>query len=124
HNLVSFAQKYGTIKTFRAYMDTSLLGSAPSIALRCKLHYAGITLVECPHDNKKEAVDRAIGADLLEFAIHHPPHATVIIISGDRDYTVPISKLFLNGYTTIMLAPKQSLQNLRTAQTSSLLSWP
>ncbi|PCH40366.1 hypothetical protein WOLCODRAFT_68900 [Wolfiporia cocos MD-104 SS10] len=118
--LLTFAQRYGSIRTLRAYMDTSLYKSQ----MRSMLHQAGVSVVDCPHEDKKEVVDRAMGADLIEFALHRPAPATVILISGDCDHSPAISKLFMNGYTTIILSPQGALSRMSHAQTTMLLSWP
>lgn len=51
------AQTLGRKITFKVYMDSAIVSSA---AVRSQLSYAGLELVDCPHDKMKEVVDKAI----------------------------------------------------------------
>jgi hypothetical protein len=43
--------------------------------------------------------------DMLTFAMDHPPPETVILISGDRDFSYVLSNLRLRQYQVVVLAP-------------------
>ena len=49
------AHSYGQITLFKAYTD-SLLSIKPT--MRSDLQLSGVTLVDCPHNGKKEVADR------------------------------------------------------------------
>jgi hypothetical protein len=59
---------------------------------------------------------------MLAFAIDHPSPATVILISGDRDYVYALSVLRLIRYRIIVLAPRSAHSSL-LAQASVHVDW-
>jgi len=60
-NIVSLARPFGSIKVFKAYLEIS--DQPPfsrSLALRSELQSSGVTLVDCPHNGRKEVADKMI----------------------------------------------------------------
>ena len=53
--MYDIAQSLGRQITFKVYMD-----SVQGTIVRSRLSSAGLKIVDCPHDNMKEVVDKAI----------------------------------------------------------------
>ncbi|KIK31330.1 hypothetical protein PISMIDRAFT_52814, partial [Pisolithus microcarpus 441] len=70
NNIGRIARIFGCVTTFKAYLDISSQPSK-STALRSELQLSGVSCSQ---------------VDMFAFAVDHPPPATVILISGDRDY--------------------------------------
>ncbi|KAJ8582323.1 hypothetical protein M405DRAFT_830836, partial [Rhizopogon salebrosus TDB-379] len=99
------AHIFGSVTTFKAYLDMSEQSSENAVAFRSELQSSGVSMIDCPHDGRKDVVDKMILADMLVFAIDHHSPATVILISGDRDYACTMSALRLKQYNVILIAP-------------------
>ncbi|KAI3610783.1 hypothetical protein WG66_007190, partial [Moniliophthora roreri] len=56
----SVVQQFGGIKLFKAYADLSVLSSPRSLALRSELQCSGVSLIDCPHNGRKNVVDQTI----------------------------------------------------------------
>jgi hypothetical protein len=60
--------------------------------------------------------------DMLVFAIDYPPPATLILISGDRDFAYAVSVLRHRRYQIVLIAPPLSHHSLRS-QASIVFDW-
>ena len=58
-NIRNIALQFGTVTTFKAYIDMSLEGSK-AIRLQTQLQASGVSMIHCPHASMKEVVDRAL----------------------------------------------------------------
>lgn len=54
------AHQYGRVKVFKAYLETSELNSARCKHLRTDLQACGVTMIDCPHNGKKDVADKMI----------------------------------------------------------------
>lgn len=70
-----------------------------------------VQLRDCPHNGKKDVVDKTIIIDMVFYAIDRPLTTTILLISGDRDYSYAISTLHNRGYTVKLLAPAGCLHS-------------
>lgn len=59
NNIGRIARLFGSITTFRAYLDISAQ-SYKSVALRSELQSSGVSIIDCPHNGKKDVVDKMI----------------------------------------------------------------
>lgn len=59
NNIGRIARLFGSITTFRAYLDISAQ-SPKSVALRSELQSSGVSIIDCPHNGKKDVVDKMI----------------------------------------------------------------
>ncbi|KAF5387051.1 hypothetical protein D9615_001821 [Tricholomella constricta] len=118
-NIRSLAHAFGSVISLKAYLDTSALTS-PS--LRAELHASGVSLIDCPHNGKKDMADKMLIADMVAFAIDHPSPSTIFLISSDRDYAYAVSTLRLRRYQVVILCPSSAHKNL-LAQASVHLDW-
>ena len=58
------AQEFGTVTSFKAYMDVALESlNVRSIQLHADLQQSGVSLLHCPHNDREDVVDKMmIGA--------------------------------------------------------------
>ncbi|KAL0563606.1 hypothetical protein V5O48_018460, partial [Marasmius crinis-equi] len=117
------AQQYGRIKTCRGYANLSENNSGRSVALRSELQSSGLSMIDCPHNGRKNVVDQMIIADMLTFAIDNDSDgSTIILISGDKDFAYPISILRFRMYQVVVIAASNAPLSLR-AQASAFVDW-
>ena len=60
--------------------------------------------------------------DMLAYAIDNPAPATIVLISGDRDFVYAVSVLRLRRYRVVLVAPNSAHASLKS-QASSVLDW-
>lgn len=60
--------------------------------------------------------------DMLTYAIDNPAPATVVLISGDRDFVYAVSVLRLRRYRVVVVAPYTAHASLKS-QASAVLDW-
>lgn len=117
------AHVFGNVTSFKAYLDISSQ-SPKSVGFRSDLQSSGVSMTDCPHNGRKDVVDKMILVDMLAFANDHPSPATVILIAGDRDYAYAVSTLRLRQYNVVLIVPPapnipQSLES----QASVVVDW-
>ncbi|KIK64268.1 hypothetical protein GYMLUDRAFT_259249 [Collybiopsis luxurians FD-317 M1] len=131
YDIAQYIQKIGLIsgiiKSFKAYTQISKKGlSRKATKQRIQLRDSGVSVIDCPHGDRKNAVDMMIIADIWAFAMDNPPSlsttTTIIIVSGDGDYSYTLSSLRGRGYKIIVVAPSQCHQSIRE-QATMLFSW-
>ncbi|TFK53045.1 DUF537-domain-containing protein [Heliocybe sulcata] len=118
----TIAHQYGRVTGFKAYFDLAESVSSKSPNIRSELQSSGVSLNDCPHDGRKDVADKMIIVDMLGFAIDHPAPATVILISGDRDFAYAVSVLRLRMYRVIVITPKASSASIKYSA-SEVLDW-
>ncbi|TFY68934.1 hypothetical protein EVJ58_g724 [Rhodofomes roseus] len=123
NNIRRIAHQYGSVKTFKAYMELPEQSSPKSYALRSELQLCGVSLIDCPHNGGKDVADKMMIVDMMAYAIDTQAPATIILISGDRDFVYAVSVLCLRQYRLIVLAPHAAHASLK-AQASVVYSWP
>ncbi|KAK7043683.1 hypothetical protein VNI00_008294 [Paramarasmius palmivorus] len=118
------AHQFGGIKLFRAYADLSELTSSRSLSLRSELQCSGVSLIDCPHNGRKNVADQMIIVDMLAYAIDHSALDTILLISGDRDYAYAISTLRFRRYKVVVMAPSTPAAHVSLrAQASAFIDW-
>ena len=60
--------------------------------------------------------------DMLTYAIDNPAPATIVLISGDRDFVYAVSVLRLRKYRVVLVAPQCAHASLKS-QASAVLNW-
>ncbi|KAJ7098119.1 NYN domain-containing protein [Mycena belliarum] len=118
------AHRFGSVKYFKAYMEMPDPDTFRSLNLRSELQSSGISLTDCPHNGRKDVADQMIIVDMLLYALDHPPPATIILISGDRDFAYAVAVLRLRRYKVVVISlpmpgPHVSLKS----QASHCLDW-
>ncbi|KAI9566503.1 limkain-b1-type NYN domain-containing protein, partial [Boletus coccyginus] len=122
NNISRIARLFGSVTTFRAYLDISAQ-SSKSVGLRSELQSSGLSMIDCPHNDKKDVVDKMILVDMLAFAVDHPSPATIVLIAGDRDYAYAISTLKLRKYQIILVVPSPNTSPSLESQASLVIDW-
>ncbi|KAF9228008.1 hypothetical protein BS17DRAFT_693924, partial [Gyrodon lividus] len=122
NNIGRMARVFGSVTTFKAYLDI-FAQSPKSVVLRSELQSSGVSMIDCPHNGKKDVVDKMILVDMLAFAVDHPAPATVILITGDRDYAYAISTLRLRNYKVILIVPSPHVPVCLESQASLVVDW-
>ncbi|KAG8961856.1 hypothetical protein FRC05_005688 [Tulasnella sp. 425] len=102
------ALRFGTIDHFEAY---SYWSNSSNSILKQELSVSGVKLRDCPHNGRKDVVDKTIIIDMIFYALDRPLTTTVLLISGDRDYSYAISTLQNRGYSVKLLAPAGCLHS-------------
>ncbi|GJE97096.1 NYN domain-containing protein [Phanerochaete sordida] len=121
-NIRQIAHNYGTVKLFKAYLELSEQNSSRSLGLRSELQSCGVSLTDCPHNGRKDVADKMMIVDMLTYAIDTPAPATIILISGDRDFVYAISILRFRRYNVVVIAPSNAHSSLKSGA-SYLLDW-
>ncbi|CCM02869.1 uncharacterized protein FIBRA_04982 [Fibroporia radiculosa] len=117
------AHKYGSVKVFKAYLELPEQSSPKSVALRSELQLCGVSLIDCPHNGRKDVADKMMIVDMMAYAIDTPAPATIVLISGDRDFVYAVSVLCLRQYRLIVFAPTVAHTSLKS-QASVVYAWP
>ncbi|KAI4518291.1 DUF537-domain-containing protein [Schizophyllum commune Loenen D] len=121
-NIERVALAHGPIASFNAYLD--LQQCAVPANMRSELQSTGVALVDCPHNGQKDVVDQMLQTDMLVFALDHPAPATIVLISGDRDFAYVASILRRRMYNVVLIChstpgPHKSLLQ----QVSTQVDW-
>ncbi|EJD00235.1 uncharacterized protein FOMMEDRAFT_127732 [Fomitiporia mediterranea MF3/22] len=120
----SLVQYFGRIITFKAYADVSLIfAGSKSNNLQSELQSSGLTLVHCPHNGRKDVADKMMIVDMLAFVIDRPQTTTIVIITGDRDFTYAAGVLKLRGYRIIVIATMHNAHSSLKLQADYLFDW-
>ncbi|KAL5511577.1 hypothetical protein ACEPAH_4794 [Sanghuangporus vaninii] len=124
YNIRRLVQGYGSITTFRAYIDLSVDCSySRSISFHSDLQSSGLSLVHCPHNGKKDVADKMMIVDMLAFAIDRPAPACIVLITGDRDFAYAAATLKLRGYHIIVISPASNAHTSLKVQADELYDW-
>lgn len=143
NNIREIAHSYGSVTQFKAYLELSEQ-SSKSTTLRSELQSCGVSLTDCPHNGRKDVADKMmIGGpllpslyrstsqlrcrlpdivDMLTYALDTPAPATIVLISGDRDFVYAVSVLRLRRYRVVLVAPQQTHNSLKS-QATTVLDW-
>ncbi|KAJ6623423.1 hypothetical protein B0H10DRAFT_1786581 [Mycena sp. CBHHK59/15] len=54
------AHRFGSVKSFKAYMEMPETDTLRSLSLRSELQSSGISLTDCPHNGRKNVADHMI----------------------------------------------------------------
>ena len=60
------AHQYGSVKSFKAYLEYPEQLSLKSLALRSELQSCGVSLIDCPHNGRKDVADKMM---MSEFSL-------------------------------------------------------
>ncbi|KAL5529158.1 hypothetical protein ACEPAG_5132 [Sanghuangporus baumii] len=124
YNIRRLVQGYGSITTFRAYIDLSVdCAYSRSISFHSDLQSSGLSLVHCPHNGKKDVADKMMIVDMLAFAIDRPAPACIVLITGDRDFAYAAAILKLRGYRIIVISPASNAHTSLKVQADNLYDW-
>jgi hypothetical protein len=58
NSISSLARPFGSVKLFKAYLEIS--DQSKSMSLRSELQSSGVSLVDCPHNGRKDVADKML----------------------------------------------------------------
>ncbi|XP_071691740.1 uncharacterized protein [Rutidosis leptorrhynchoides] len=90
----------GAVNMFSAYGDFN--GFPRRLREGCQR--TGVRLIDVPN-GRKDAADKAILVDMFLFALDNPPPSSIMLISGDVDFSHALHVLGQRGYTVILVIP-------------------
>ncbi|KAJ8530066.1 hypothetical protein K7X08_036901 [Anisodus acutangulus] len=90
----------GAVTLFAAYGDFNAFPRR----LREGCQTTGVKLIDVPN-GRKDAADKAILVDMFLFALDNPPPSSIMLISGDVDFSPALQILGQRGYTVILVIP-------------------
>lgn len=90
----------GVVNMFSAYGDFN--GFPRRLREGCQR--TGVRLIDVPN-GRKDAADKAILVDMFLFALDNPPPSSIMLISGDVDFSHALHVLGQRGYTVILVVP-------------------
>jgi len=121
-NIRRAVHTFGCVTLFKAYLEISdTTGSKKN--LRSELQSSGVSLTDCPHNGRKDAADKMMIVDMLAFALDHPSPATIVLISGDRDFVYALSTLRNRRYTVVLIVPNRGAHIILKSQANVILEW-
>ncbi|THH11376.1 hypothetical protein EW145_g714 [Phellinidium pouzarii] len=139
----------GSVSVFKAYMDVNqearpgTAGDARKVTQQQDLQSSGVSLIHTPHNAKKEVADKILlgelacilyaflilitplssEVDLMVFALDAQEPVTIVIITGDRDFTYAISVLRLRGHDIILISPPNATHHSLQYPANVVLNW-
>jgi len=108
----------GGVKMFSAYADFREFPQQHTEDLQ----KSGVTLIDVPNVGN-DAADRAILVDMFLFALDNPPPSSIMLISGDVDFSNALYILGQRGYNIILVTPEDASAVLTNAA-KFLWDWP
>lgn len=121
-NIRRAVHTFGCVTLFKAYLEISEQ-QAHKKNLRSELQSSGVSLTDCPHNGRKDAADKMILVDMLAFALDNPSPATIVLISGDRDFVYALSTLRNRRYTVVLIVPNRGAHIILKSQANAILEW-
>jgi hypothetical protein len=115
--LSTFGVMHGSIYVYGA-RDMSSKGYE---TIRADLTANGCHLIDTPHDGKKEMADKMLIADVLLWAMDHPPPAKIVLLTGDEDMSYIMHRLRAKGFKIVLVLPSGPLPRLRAAASMQIM---
>jgi hypothetical protein len=121
-NIRNVIHNFGHVTSFKAYLEIND-NSGTKRALRSELQSSGVSLTDTPHNGRKDAADKMIMVDMLAFALDNPPPATIVLISGDKDFVYALSTLRNRKYKIVLIVPSKGAPIILRSQANTILEW-
>ena len=114
--LLARVRGYGRLHESRLYYDSCKASSEGFLSKHRELvERLGVTLVDCPTSDKKEAIDKKIIVDCLVWALGRSSRlqpACVVLMSSDGDFAHMLSRLEQHGVRTIVIGRSAVLRTV------------
>ena len=114
--LCDHARRFGRLVEVRLYSDSCKASTLPT-RHRDMLQQRGVTLIDCPTNDKKEAIDKKILVDCCCWAVA-AHHRVVVLVSSDGDFAYMFSRLRSVGVWTCAAASQRMSERACTHCTS------
>ncbi|TCD68928.1 hypothetical protein EIP91_009479 [Steccherinum ochraceum] len=125
HRLRNIALKYGSIKSFKAYLPPLAdQASDKSKTLRAELQSSGVSLIDCQNNGRKDVADKMMLVDMMQFGWDNAAPATIVLVTADRDFAYGVSVLKMRHYRVILVAPTSgAVHETLKCQASAIYDW-
>lgn len=112
--LIKVSKQFGVLRDFKGYVATDSPIAESSLSTKySRLGLLGVNVHICAREGQPEVVDRAIMVDvafcLKRYRESNIRSVTVVLITGDSDFALLISKILAYGYK-VLLIPHLSAQ--------------
>lgn len=87
------ALTHGSLQSVRVYFDSAYEQGTSNSLARSQLQMSGFSLIDTPHAGSKDVADVQLISDMVVWAVEQGRGSTVILISGDKDFSYPLSLL-------------------------------
>ena len=115
-HLISCVRNFGRVVESRLYADSGKQWKGASAPRqRALLERLGITLIDCPTEDKREAVDKKIICDAVVWAVSRASRSlpcSVVLVSGDGDFAYMLSRLRSLGVRIIVIGCSSVLRDV------------
>ncbi|GAA5995914.1 hypothetical protein JCM5350_001944 [Sporobolomyces pararoseus] len=88
--LTTLAKSHGSLSLVQAYMDTAYGRNGKLQDVRGQLQSNAVTVIDAPHQGRKEVADVMIMTDFIVFALENPG-SVIILITADKGFQYPVS---------------------------------
>lgn len=94
----------GPIHEFKAFLDIGK--GLVKQEMRAELQCSNVMLVDATNITQtKDLADKMLVVHMFSFALDHPPPATIVLISGDVDFAMPLAALRMRKYHIVLVLP-------------------
>jgi len=94
----------GPIHEFKAFLDIGK--DVVKQEMRSELQCSNVMLVDATSvTQSKDLADKMLVVHMFSFALDHPPPATIVLISGDVDFAMPLAALRMRKYHIVLVLP-------------------
>jgi hypothetical protein len=94
----------GPIHEFKAFLDIGK--GLVKQEMRAELQCSNVMLVDATNVTQtKDLADKMLVVHMFSFALDHPPPATIVLISGDVDFAMPLAALRMRKYHIVLVLP-------------------
>ncbi|THH11368.1 hypothetical protein EW145_g680 [Phellinidium pouzarii] len=114
-------QPLGAVQMFKAYLDVNL--QFTKVVQHSELQSSGVSLIHTPHNAKKEVADKILLADLIMFALEGEGLSSIVLISGDRDFSYAVSSLRCRGHGIFFISPPSSTHHSLEFLADGIFDW-
>jgi len=100
--------KLGPIKEIKAFANVATI----TPEMREELQTSAVTVIDAISiEKRKDLVDKMIFCHMFSFALDHPAPCTIVLISGDVDYALPLAALNMRHYKIVLVLPPKRAIN-------------
>ncbi|CED84070.1 NYN domain, limkain-b1-type [Phaffia rhodozyma] len=115
-------QPFGPISFIRCYQD---VGAQPVFAqtLRSGLEACAVEVRDCGRWGRKDVADHHIMTDIFMYALDNPAPATIVLISGDKDFSYILANLCNRQYNVILVENQIGAAEELKSSASQVYKW-
>ena len=118
-------ERYGVLRAIKMYAQALEPARLAAFTARgCELHATPPSKHDrCSVCLKKEVADQSIIADMLLFAWHERPPATLVLITDDADFSKTLTRLHDLGYRIVLVHARDDAKDALLSSADIVLHW-